>query len=311
MSLHFLQKVQNVDQLKQLQAFVAVYQKGSLSLAAKALEVSPAIIGRRLDALELRLGVKLVIRTTRTLVFTPEGDALLEHAQRILTDLANVEAAVSVGSIKVSGHLRITAPAGFGRKHVAPTVAQFIAIYPEVSCMLDLSDRVVDLLNEGYDAAIRIGELPDSSLVSVLLAQNQRVIVASPAYLAQYGMPLTPEALNQHHCMALSTQRGWQLQTPEGRALMFKPQGRLECNDGAVLREWALSGLGIAWRSWWEVAEDIQNGQLQTLLDAYAAPPIGIYMVFPQRKHLALRVRFLIDFFKTSFKTRLTTGEKL
>jgi DNA-binding transcriptional LysR family regulator len=181
-----------MDRLKQIESFVAVSVKGSLTAAAAAEGVAPAVIGRRIDALEERLGVKLLVRTTRRISLTHEGSAFLEDAQRLLADLANAEASVSAGGLQASGHLRITAPAGFGRRHVAPLVPQFVALHPDVSLSLNLSDRLVDLVNEGFDCAVRVGDMPDSSLVSVRLADNRRLCVASPAYLAARGRPLHP-----------------------------------------------------------------------------------------------------------------------
>ncbi|MBP7489996.1 MAG: LysR family transcriptional regulator, partial [Azospira sp.] len=174
-----------MDAFKQINAFVNVAAKGSLSAAAAQEGVTPAIIGRRLDALEARLGVKLMVRTTRKLSLTFEGSAFLEDCQRILNDLANAEASVSLGGVKASGHLKVSAPAGFGRKHVAPLVADFLSGNPEVTVNLDLTDRLVDLVNEAIDLSVRIGELSDSSLVSLKLGDMRRVVVASPAYLAR------------------------------------------------------------------------------------------------------------------------------
>ena len=178
-----------MDRLKQLETFAAVVSRGSLSAAAQAEGVAPAVIGRRLDALEERLGVKLMVRTTRRLSLTHEGSAFLEDCTRILADIASAEASVSAGGVKASGHVRITAPGGFGRRHVAPLVPGFLAQHPEVSISLNLSDRVIDLVNEGYDCAVRVGDLPDSSLISVRLADNRRLCVAAPAYLARAGVP--------------------------------------------------------------------------------------------------------------------------
>src|SRR5690606_10544637 len=175
--------------LKQIESFVATAAKGSLTAAAAAEGVAPAVMGRRVDALEERLGVKLLVRTTRRISLTHEGSAFLEDAHRLLADLANAEARVSAGGIKGSGHLRIPAPAGFGRRHVAPLVPRFVAEHPEVSLSLNLSDRVVDIINENYDCAVRVGNLPDSSLVSLRLADNRRLCVASPAYLSRHGLP--------------------------------------------------------------------------------------------------------------------------
>jgi DNA-binding transcriptional LysR family regulator len=292
------------DRLKQLETFVAVAQRGSLSAAAAAEGVSPALIGRRIDALEARLGVKLLVRTTRKLSLTHEGAAFLEDAQRVLADLANAEASVSAGGVKASGHLRVTAPAGFGRRHVAPLVPRFLAQHPEVTLSLNLADRVVDIVNEGYDCAIRVGELPDSSLVSLRLADNRRQCVATPAYLARAGTPQHPSELARHACLTLSSEasqtRGWAFRV-DGQVQHLRPTGRLDCTDGQVLHGWCLQGLGIAWRSTWEVARDLAEGRLVSVLDDHAAPPNGIHAVFPHARHLALRVRLWIDFLKHSY----------
>jgi DNA-binding transcriptional LysR family regulator len=293
-----------MDRLKQIESFVAVSTKGSLTAAALAEGVAPAVIGRRIDALEERLGVKLLVRTTRRITLTHEGSAFLEDCQRLLADLANAEASVTAGGVKASGHLRITAPAGFGRRHVAPLVPGFLAQHPEVSLSLNLSDRVVDIVNEGFDCAIRVGDLPDSSLVSLRLADNRRLCVAAPDYLARAGTPASPADLTKHQCLALSSDasqtRGWAF-VVDGQVTHLRPGGRLDCSDGQVLHRWCVQGLGIAWRSTWEVEGDIAAGRLVSLLDGFAAPPNGIYAVFPQRRHLPLRVRLWIDFIKHRF----------
>ncbi|TFY98105.1 LysR family transcriptional regulator [Ramlibacter rhizophilus] len=290
-----------MDKLRQLETFVAVAQRGSLAAVARAEGIAPAVIGRRLDALEARLGVKLLLRTTRRLSLTHEGSAFLEDCQRVLAELANAEASVSAGGVKASGHLRITAPAGFGRRHVAPLVPQFRRLHPEVTLSLNLSDRVVDLAGEGYDCAVRVGDFPDSSLVSVRLADNRRLCVATPEFLRQHGVPQRPADLARFDCLALSSDasqtRGWAFR--DGVEIVhLKPNGPLECSDGQVLHEWCLQGLGIAWRSTWEVEAEITSGRLVEILRDYAAAPNGIYAAFPQRRHLPLRVRLWIDFLK-------------
>jgi DNA-binding transcriptional LysR family regulator len=290
-----------MDKLKQLETFCAVATKGSMTAAAQAEGVAPAIVGRRLDALEERLGVKLLVRTTRRITLTHEGSAFLEDCQRLLAEIANAEASVSAGGVKASGHLRITAPAGFGRRHVAPLVPKFRELHPEVSVSLNLSDRVVDLAGEGFDCAVRVGDLPDSSLVSVRLADNRRLCVAAPRYLKFRGTPRHPNELSVHDCLALSSEasqtRGWAF-TVEGKVQHIKPHGPLDCTDGQVLHEWCLGGYGIAWRSTWEVERDVAEGRLIALLEDFSAPPNGIFAVFPQRKHLPLRLRLWIDFLK-------------
>jgi DNA-binding transcriptional LysR family regulator len=312
-----------MDKLKQLESFVSVATKGSLTAAAKAEGVAPAIMGRRLDALEERLGVKLLVRTTRRITLTHEGSAFLEDCQRVLADLGNAEASVSAGGVKASGHLRITAPAGFGRRHVAPLVPRFSELHADVTISLNLSDRVVDLAGEGYDCAVRVGDLPDSSLVSVRMADNRRLCVATPDYLKRHGTPHHPGELMKFDCLTLSSDasqtRGWAFFVPQNargphdervlpnagapasEIIHIKPGGPLDCSDGQVLHDWCLAGYGIAWRSTWEVESEIAAGRLVEVLADFAAPPNGIYAVFPQRKHLPLRVRLWIDFLKHNY----------
>jgi DNA-binding transcriptional LysR family regulator len=298
-----------MDRLKQLESFVAIAARGSLTAAAKAEGVAPAIIGRRIDALEERLGVKLLLRTTRRIALTHEGSAFLEDCQRLLVELANAEASVSAGGVKASGHLRVTAPAGFGRRHVAPLVPRFHQLHPEVTISLNLSDRLVDMAGESFDCAVRVGDLPDSSLVSLRLADNQRRCVATPDFVRRHGAPRHPGELARFACLSLSSDasqtRGWAFRVPaaggEHEVIYLKPTGPLDCSDGQVLHDWCLAGHGIAWRSTWEVEAEIDAGLLVPLLDAFAAPPNGIYAVFPQRKHLPLRVRLWLDFLKAQY----------
>ena len=297
-----------MSKLKQLETFVAVAARGGLTAAAKAEGVAPAIIGRRLDALEQRLGVKLMVRTTRRVSLTHEGSAFLEDCQRLLVDLANAEASVSAGGINASGHLSLTAPAGFGRRHVAPLVPRFRELHPEVTISLNLSDRVVDLAAEGFDCAVRVGEMPDSSLVSVRLADNRRLCVATPTYLKHHGIPQHPNDLVRFDCLTLSSDasqsRGWAFSVPRGDSvdvIHLKPGGPLSCSDGEVLFNWCMAGYGIAWRSTWEVQAEIESGALVPVLQEFAAPPNGIYAVFPQRKHLPLRVRLWVDYLKQQY----------
>ena len=293
-----------MDKLKQIESFVGVATRGSLTAAARAEGVAPAVIGRRIDALEQRLGVKLLLRTTRRITLTHEGSAFLDDCQRVLVELSNAEASVSAGGVKASGYLRLTAPAGFGRRHVAPMVPRFVAEHPDVHVSLNLSDRVVDIVNENIDCAVRVGDLPDSSLVSVRLADNRRLCVATPAYLKRAGIPKTPSDLHRHECLTLSSDasqtRGWAFMV-DGALTHLRPSGRLDCSDGQVLHQWCLQGLGLAWRSTWEIDDDIAAGRLVSVLDDYAAPPNGIYAVFAQRKHLPLRVRLWIDLLKQTW----------
>lgn len=291
-----------MDSLKQLESFVSVVKHGSLSAAARQEGVVPAVMGRRIDALENRLGVKLLVRTTRSLSLTQEGGAFYEDCLRILGELAEAETAVASGSARARGHLRISAPAGFGRRHVAPHAAAFQRLHPDIKVTLDLSDRLVDLLREPIDCAIRISDLSDSSLVAQRLAQNRRVVVASPAYLARYGIPYTLDDLARHACLTLgeSQSRGWSF-VVDGEPVNLRVTGMLECNDGAVLHDWALAGRGLAWRSLWEVKDDLSEGRLVTVLDRFSSPDYPVYAVVPQRKFLPLRVRYFIDYLKSVY----------
>jgi DNA-binding transcriptional LysR family regulator len=292
-----------MDQFKQISTFVEVTARGSLSAAARAEGIAPAMIGRRLDALEKRLGVKLLQRTTRKIVLTDEGSAFLEHCQRILADLDNAESSVSERSAKASGHLTVSAPAGFGRQHVAPLMPSFLSEHREVTLTLNLNDRVVDLIGEGTDVAIRIADLTDSSLIGVKLADNKRVVVAAPSYIKRYGKPASLDDLGKHNCLAISSegsQRGWTFRQ-NGRNVTLKVTGNMVCNDGAVLHDWALSGKGLAWRSMWEVGNEIELGQLVTVLEEFSAPGNDIYAVFAQRQHLPLRIRAFIDFLRRAY----------
>lgn len=292
-----------MDHFKQISTFVDVATKGSLSAAARAEGIAPAMIGRRLDALEERLGVKLLQRSTRKIALTNEGIAFLEDCQRILGDLENAEAAVSERSARTSGHLLISAPAGFGRQHVAPLLPSFLAQHRDVSMTLSLNDRVADLIGEGIDVAIRIAALSDSNLIGVKLADNKRVVIASPSYIKRHGAPASLDDLVKHNCLAMSSdgsQRGWTFRQ-SGKNVTIKVSGNMECNDGAVLHDWALDGKGLAWRSMWEVGAEIEAGKLVTVLDEFAAPGNDIYAVFVQRRHLPLRIRAFVDFLRHTY----------
>jgi DNA-binding transcriptional LysR family regulator len=292
-----------MGQFRQISTFVEVVARGSLSAAARAEGIAPAMIGRRLDALEARLGVKLLQRTTRKLVLTNEGAAFLEDCQRILSELEDAESAVAERSAKATGHLLVSAPAGFGRQHVAPLLPSFLAEHREVSVNLNLNDRLVDVVGEGVDVAIRIASLSDSSLVGVKLADNQRVLVATPAYLKRHGTPRTLADLARHNCLAISSegsQRGWTFRD-NGKTVTLKVAGNMTCNDGAVLHDWALAGKGLAWRSMWEVHAEIGAGKLKTVLDQFSAPGNDIYAVFAQRRHLPLRIRAFVDFLRHTY----------
>jgi DNA-binding transcriptional LysR family regulator len=292
-----------MGKFREISTFVEVVARGSLSAAARAEGIAPAMIGRRLDALEGRLGVKLLQRTTRRLALTDEGAVFLEDCQRILAEMEEAESAVAERSGHAKGHLLVSAPAGFGRQHVAPLLPSFLAEHREVTINLNLNDRIVDVVGEGVDVAIRIASLSDSNLVGVKLADNARVVVASPGYLKRHGTPQTLDDLARHNCLAISSegsQRGWTFRD-NGKTVTLKVPGNMVCNDGEVLHDWALGGRGLAWRSMWEVGAQIAAGKLVTVLDQYAAPGNDIYAVFAQRRHLPLRIRAFVDFLRRAY----------
>lgn len=290
-----------MDRFKQIETFVRVADSGSLAKAALAEGVSPVILGRRIDALEKRLGVKLIYRSTRRLVVSEEGSAFLERCRGLLAEWEQTENELAAGRRSVSGHLIVSAPAAFGRKHVAPLAPAFIADKPELQVSFNLTDRVVDLVREGYDMSIRIGGTVDPSFVAVKLATNRRVVCGTPAYFAKYGRPGTLEDLARHNCLAFNLQggqnRGWFFQRG-GKVVSMRVGGRLDCNDGELLYRWVCEGLGLGWRSTWEVAQQLARGELETVLDEYALPDYDILAVYPQQRYVPAKVRYFIDYLK-------------
>jgi DNA-binding transcriptional LysR family regulator len=293
-----------MDRFKELATFVEVAQRGSLSAAAREEGITPAMVGRRIDQLEERLAVKLFKRSTRKVTLTPEGATFYEDCHRLLADLRAAEDALTVGAKNAAGRLIVTAPTAFGRRHVAPHLAAFVAAHPHLAVTLHLSERVVDLKNERFDLAIRIADLKSADLVAVKLAQNHRVVCGAPAYFKRAGKPRSLEDLARHNCLVTSTEDGtadsWTFQD-RGRPVSVKVSGNLQCNDGEVLTRWALSGQGLAWRSAWEVSEEIKRGRLVSVLDDFSVPGNNIYAVFPERHLLPAKVRFFIEHLKEAF----------
>lgn len=293
-----------MDKLKQMTAFVDAVDQGSLARAALAQQVTPVMLGRRIDALERRLGVKLLHRTTRHLALTESGTVFLEHARRLLADLEAAETIVADGQMDASGHLIVSAPAAFGRLHVAPHAPAFLAQHPKVRISFNLTDQVVDLVREGYELGIRIGGTPDPSSVAVRLATNRRVVCATPDYLARCGTPRTLDDLAHHNCLAFNLQggqrRGWYFQR-DGRTVTIKVTGTLDCNDGQLLHRWVSEGLGLAWRSTWEIESQLASGELVTVLDDHAMPNYDILAVYMPQRHVPARVRAFIETLKGAY----------
>jgi DNA-binding transcriptional LysR family regulator len=293
-----------MDRFKELTTFVEVAQRGSLSAAAREEGITPAMVGRRIDQLEERLAVKLFKRSTRKVTLTPEGSTFYEDCHRLLAEIRGAEEALSVGAKSASGRLIVTAPTAFGRKHIAPHLAAFTAQHPSLAITLHLSERMVDLKNERFDLAIRIADLKSADLIAAKLAENHRVVCGSPAYFKRAGKPKVLADLAKHNCLVTSTEDGtadhWHFQD-KGKPFNVKVAGNLQCNDGEVLTRWALAGEGLAWRSAWEVSEDIKKGRLASVLDEFAMPGNNIYAVYPERHLLPAKVKLFIEFLRKTF----------
>jgi DNA-binding transcriptional LysR family regulator len=279
--------------LDAMSAYVRVAELGSYTRAAEALDLSRTRVSRLVMELESHLGVRLLQRTTRRLHLTEAGESYLARAQSILQALEEAEAELGAGSTEVCGRLRVNGPMSFGTRFLSPLIARFMVDHPALQVRLDLNDRRVDLLEEGYDLAIRIGELPDSSLVARRLARSRLLLCASPDYLARFGEPRTLAELAEHRCLRYRTASGtdWQL---GGQRLAV--HGPLESNNGDVLTQAAEAGLGIAHQPSFLITESIKSGRLVPLLIEEASVSIDIYGVYPARRHLPAKVQRLLDF---------------
>ena len=291
------------DALQEMAVFSKIVAAGSLSAAARELGLSPALVSRRLAALESRLGVRLINRTTRTLNLTVEGTRYYDACSRVLGEIAEADAEVSAGRVEPQGVLKVALPASFGHQHVAPLIPRFAALYPRVQLALSLSDRMVDVVAEGFDVGVCIAELHDSSLAARRLAPNRRVVCASPAYLAAHGRPHTPDELAKHNCLITREfTSSWEYRGADGRAGAVRVQGRYVCDNWEVLREWALAGLGIALKSTWDVYRQLADGSLVELLPGYSFhSEVAIYAVYAHRRLLPAKTRVFIDFLAQSF----------
>jgi len=292
------------DTFQEMSVFSRIVSTGSLSSAARELGISPALVSRRLAALENRLGVRLLNRTTRSLHLTDEGASYYDTCNRVLAEIQEADAAVSAGSVEPQGALRVALPASFGHQHLTPLIPEFARRYPKVQLALSLSDRNVNLIEEGFDLAIRIAELEDSSLAARRLAPNRRVICASPAYIAQHGAPRTPDELTRHNCLTVSSDftMNWEYKDPDGKPGAVRVSGRYSCDNWEVLREWALAGLGVALKSTWDVHRHLADGSLVSLCPDYTFhSDVAIYAIYPHRRFLPAKTRAFIEFLAASY----------
>lgn len=289
-----------MDRIEDIRLFLRVLDLGSISAAARTLELSPAVASQRLKRLEEALGVRLLQRSTRQLTVTPEGAALAERGRPLVEDLEALTGDLRQSAETVSGTLRVTLPAAFGRQYISPLMPEFLARHPRLRLSLDLSDAMLDLVAEGFDLGIRVGTLEDSSLVAKRLADNRRVLCASPDYLARRGLPATPADLEQHDCLLMVGAKGprdrWTLIAADGSETTVRVRGPFESNMGEVVRDAVLAGLGISLHSAWHVCDDLKAGRLQIVLPDYRTPESAIYAVMPERRLMLPRVRAFIDF---------------
>jgi len=286
-----------------LAVFAQVVEARSFSAAARSLGMSKSAVSKQVARLEDRLGARLLNRTTRRLSLTEVGAAFYERCARIVSELEEAELAVTQLSSEPRGTLKLNAPVTFGQLQIAPAVPELLARHPELRIDMLLSDRVVDLVEEGFDVAIRIGPLPDSTLVARRLAPDRRVVCGTPGYLERHGRPRTPADLEAHNCLGysfLGAQSEWRFRGPRGERAQ-RVRGNFQANNGEVLRAALLQGLGLALMPTFIVGRDLSAGRLEAVLEEHELPPGGVYAVYPHGRHLSPKVRALVDFLATRF----------
>jgi DNA-binding transcriptional LysR family regulator len=296
-----------MDRLSALEAFVRVAETGSFSEAARRLKTSKSAVSRLVAALEAELGVRLIHRTTRALTLTEAGRGYRERAARILADLLDADRSVSLMQAAPRGRLVVNAPMSFGRLQLGAAIPDFLALYPDVTVDLTLTDRFVDLIEEGIDVAVRIGTLADTSLVARRLTPIRRVVCASPAYLATRGTPGSPDDLAGHDCIGYSNlpqQQEWRFVDPDGRPRPVAVGGRLSVNNGDVIRDAVLRDVGLALLPTFLVGDDLRAGRLVSVLDRFLPQDLALNAVYPHARHLSPKVRAFVDFLAARFGPR-------
>ena len=288
-----------------MQFFVLVARHGSLAAAARALDLTPPAATKRLAALEARLGVRLLNRSTRSLSLTSDGETYLQHATRILADVKDMEDAVSQGRATPKGLLRVNATLGFGRTTIAPLVSRFSARYPDVEVQMEVTDKPVDLVESGFDLAIRFGALPDKRLNARRIMSNRRFLCASPGYLERHGTPASLADLADHRCIIHRQNDDaygiWRFQHQEHTEVV-KVHGNLSSNDGDIVLGWALDGHGILIRSEWDLARYLDSGRLRIVLPGFTLPSADLFVYYPSQRNQTVRARAFIDFLAEHFK---------
>lgn len=282
----------------ELEFFVLVARFGSLSAAARALDITPPAATMRLAAIESRLGVRLINRNTRKISLTSEGELYLQHATRLLAELREMDEIITSSRQAPKGLLRVNAPLGFGRLVIAPLVSDFTFKYPEVEVLLEVTDRPIDLVDKGFDLAVRFGEPPEEGYVARRILSNKRFICASPVYLEKHGTPKTLDDLASHRCIIHRQNNDafgvWRF-VVNGRTEAVKIQGALSSNDGDIVLNWALAGQGIVIRSEWDVAKYLDSGRLRQILPEFSLPSADLFAYYPSSRNLAARSRAFIN----------------
>lgn len=285
----------------ELAFFCMLIKQGSLAATARELNLTPPAVSRRLSQLEERLGVRLLNRTTRRISLTGEGEVYFENAQRILSDIEEMERRVSSSRAAPKGLLRVNAPLGFGRSYIGPAISGFGKTYPDVEVQLHLTDRPVALPDEAIDVSIRFGDIPDSRLIAKKIAANRRLLCASPAYLQAAGLPAYPHDLTQHHCIVLRQNEtaygNWRLSRGKHNETV-KVHGKLSTNDGEVALNWALEGHGILMRAEWDVAKYLRSGRLVQVLADFETPSADVYAVYLERLNLSAKVACFVEYLR-------------
>ena len=285
-----------LDDINELRTFVSIVGAGSLSAAARDMDLALSVVSKRLGALERRTGTRLIARSTRHLALTEEGQDLYERTQRILAEIDAAETVLSSGQIEPQGLLRISAPVAFGRAHVSPVCRDLVSAHPKISVDLTLTDRMVDLIEEGVDVVVRIGPPKDSRLVMRKLIDDYRIVVGAPEYLKRRGIPTTPADLKGHDCVHY---RGvgihWRLVSVDGHAIEVPAVSRLRSNSGQIALDWALAGCGLVMNSWVDVEPDLRAGRLVHILPGWRSDPAPVCTLYPTSRQLPSRVRLFIE----------------
>ena len=287
--------------IEHLRLFVRVANIHNISQAGQELGLSPAVASAYLNKLEIALGTRLIHRTTRKVSLTEDGVIFLPHAEDVLASIEAAQAAVGQGNHSPTGTLRITAPASFGRMHIMPQMKNFMQTYPNLNIDCRFSDTIVDLVEGGFDIAIRNADLKNSSLIARKLAPDQRILCASPKYITQFGEPLTPQELQQHQCLTLAGLDNWHFKMPNGETTI-KIRSKFRTDNGEAVREACVQGLGITINSTWSAYEYLERGELIHILTNYPLiSGTAIWAVYPSSRQIAPKVRAFIDYFAKAY----------